>query len=50
MTIEKQEELIDDVMAQQVVSNCCSAKVYSPNNEWYQCMECKEYCDPVSEE
>ena len=44
---EKQREYILDVTTSDKVSNCCSAKVYAPTDEWTQCMDCKEYCDAV---
>ena len=32
-----------------VVSDCCSAGVYAPTDDWAICLDCKEHCDPVLE-
>lgn len=30
-----------------IISDCCSAKVYAPTNDWAICLDCKEHCDVV---
>ena len=32
----------------EIVSNCCGAKMHSPDDESYTCMDCKEPCQPVN--
>ena len=35
---------------EQPMSNCCSARVYSPTGDWAICMDCKEHCEAVLSE
>lgn len=36
------DNILDDL-----VSDCCGAKVYAPANDWAICMDCKEACDAI---
>jgi len=33
---------VNDVVSSDLMSSCCSAKVYNPTDEWAICMDCKE--------
>jgi hypothetical protein len=46
---EKARELLSDVTAPtNMMSNCCSGRLYMPTDEWSQCMTCMEYCEVVT--
>ena len=46
---EKVHGLIEDVTAPtNMMSNCCSGRVYAPSDEWAQCLTCFEYCEVVT--
>lgn len=48
---EKAYELVDDVSGlPNLMSNCCSGKVYAPTDEWARCLWCLEMCDVVEME
>lgn len=49
MDEEKAREYVSDVTETELMSNCCSANMYELG-EAYICTDCKEYCDPVTEE
>lgn len=48
MDEDKQREFIEDAIGEGM-SNCCSARVWSPSGDWAICTDCKEHCDVVKE-
>ena len=43
-------EAVMEYLDTELVSDCCSAAVYSPTKDCAQGMDCKEYCDAVETE
>lgn len=39
--------IVEVVSVPDFISDCCSADVYAPTEDWAICMDCKKHCDVI---